>query len=692
MRKSHSPGHASAHFLRALILVSLLLGLLPAAAPGHARAQTCDDANCITANPNGADFAPYAMVASTLADDGRTVRIEWITEREIFSAGFNIVVETDRGFVPVNDRLIPSRVIESLDPQFYSYTTAVDADAFYLEHVTIENERFRAGPFFVGERVGEAPQTEAIDWRAIRAASEAKAQARAEKSVAAIDRALDAVRGPQESMGAARVTQVNGAIVNLLVKEEGIYRVRFEDIDNNGNGPDLRGVPIAYLALTNRGMPVRIHMVASGSSSTWEEGAYFEFVGEGIDTFYTDENIYVLQVNRSKAFRIFTNMRMPDLTETPAPYYRETIRFEENNTLALSSTGADPWAWQYRMARPGFPVLYSASLPGIDAVASNGPPPQLTTEIWGGNNLSHHAIFAVNGTQLQDINFTGEVAATTQSPMPAGILQNGGNSVTWTLPGDSSAFNDTMGLEAVTIEYSREFVTQDGALAFEGDAGLFRVDGLTSDQVTVFSRYRHRLWVTEAVITEATPQGYSAAFYGWGDSAEYFVAAEEAIKTPVIKVGQVPVDIESGTADFVIIAHPDFLSGLQPLVAARSTPEFTVKVVNVLDVYARYSDSIFDAQAIRDYIQHVIPAMGAEYILLVGGDVIDYRNYVYPDAVSFIPSLYAETYPGQNFMPVDPLYTDIDDDGTPDAAIGRFPVKTAQELAAMVSKTLDYTN
>ncbi|RME43600.1 MAG: hypothetical protein D6791_15065, partial [Chloroflexi bacterium] len=79
-----------------------------------------------------------------------------------------------------------------------------------------------------------------------------------------------------------------------------------------------------------------------------------------------------------------------------------------------------------------------------------------------------------------------------------------------------------------------------------------------------------------------------------------------------------------------------------------------------------------------------------KYVLLVGGDTYDYRNYLGQTTVSFIPSLYAPTGDLVQFAPVDPLYADIDDDGVPDLPIGRFPVRTAAELDSLVTKTLLY--
>jgi len=79
-----------------------------------------------------------------------------------------------------------------------------------------------------------------------------------------------------------------------------------------------------------------------------------------------------------------------------------------------------------------------------------------------------------------------------------------------------------------------------------------------------------------------------------------------------------------------------------------------------------------------------------QYVLLVGGDTYDYRNYLGRNSISFIPSLYVTTGQTAKFVPVDPLYADVDGDNVPDLAIGRFPVRTRAELDLMVNKTLAY--
>ena len=95
-------------------------------------------------------------------------------------------------------------------------------------------------------------------------------------------------------------------------------------------------------------------------------------------------------------------------------------------------------------------------------------------------------------------------------------------------------------------------------------------------------------------------------------------------------------------------------------------------------------------RAIKQYIAYAVQKLGTEYVLLVGGDTYDYRNYLGKNSISFIPSLYIATGPSTNFIPADPVYADLNGDNAPEVAIGRFPVRTTAELTMMVNKTLAY--
>ena len=152
------------------------------------------------------------------------------------------------------------------------------------------------------------------------------------------------------------------------------------------------------------------------------------------------------------------------------------------------------------------------------------------------------------------------------------------------------------------------------------------------------------------------------------------------------------VDLLDQPADFLIISHPDFLNDIQALVTARTDEGLSVKLVDVYDIYARYSHRIVDPVAIKDYVTDAVQNLGVENVLLVGADTYDYLNYGGSGSFSFIPSLYAPTHIFVRHSPVDSLFGDINDDGRPEIAVGRLPVRTSAETVSLVAKILAYDN
>ncbi len=87
---------------------------------------------------------------------GDVVRFEWETATETGNAGFNLYVETVDGMEQINESLVPSSVIDSVEPVAYSYSAAVAGDLFYIEMVDIQNRTDLYGPFAVTESTATA--------------------------------------------------------------------------------------------------------------------------------------------------------------------------------------------------------------------------------------------------------------------------------------------------------------------------------------------------------------------------------------------------------------------------------------------------------------------------------------------------------------------------------------------------------
>ena len=112
--------------------------------------------------------------------------------------------------------------------------------------------------------------------------------------------------------------------------------------------------------------------------------------------------------------------------------------------------------------------------------------------------------------------------------------------------------------------------------------------------------------------------------------------------------------------------------------------------MDVADVYAAFSDGVFDPAAIRDYVAYAAREMGTRFVLLVGADTFDYQDNLGLGSVSFIPSLYVATGPIVRFAPADPLFADVDGDRVPDLA-DRPPAGAHPRRArAVIDKILLY--
>lgn len=100
--------------------------------------------------------ATIAHFSAVLEHDG--LRFDWITAVENGTSGFNLWAVTETGMEQLNSELIESELIDSLEPQSYTYyATLPDADTFYLEEVSIEGTSQTMGPFTLGEDFGQSP-------------------------------------------------------------------------------------------------------------------------------------------------------------------------------------------------------------------------------------------------------------------------------------------------------------------------------------------------------------------------------------------------------------------------------------------------------------------------------------------------------------------------------------------------------
>nr|MBN1230122.1 tandem-95 repeat protein [Anaerolineae bacterium] len=473
--------------------------------------------------------------------------------------------------------------------------------------------------------------------------------------------------------------------VNLEVNEDALYRVSYEQLI--AAGFDFAGAPASALAIVNRGNPVPIRVVGG---TAFGPGSSIDFSGQAADSLYTRTNIYQLVVDPALHIAIVEDASSP--VGDSAAFYMEQAVFDRNTGYFFNAPINDPWYAQEMLVYTS-EKFWNYTLQ-VDQLAADLAPAYLDVLLYGGTDwpsasIDHHVTIRLNGIVVADEYFNGTATRAISVQVPAGVLQVGDNMLTLTLPGDTGVSYEIAYFEQAAITYPRWLEARGGSLAFAADGSSIRVENYQSAEIVAYGINGSAIsWLSGMDVVESAG-GYAAVLPGTS-SASYLVAETSAIKTPGLSTPRADADITSGMVDFLIISHPDFITGIQPLVQAREAQGYSVQVVDVYDVYAQFAGGNFDPQAIKGYITYAVSNMGVRYVLLVGDDTYDYLGYLETGSQSFIPTLYTRTTYA-TYTPSDNLYADIDGNHTPDVALGRFPVRTVEELNNLVAKTLAYS-
>jgi hypothetical protein len=140
--------------------------------------------------------------------------------------------------------------------------------------------------------------------------------------------------------------------------------------------------------------------------------------------------------------------------------------------------------------------------------------------------------------------------------------------------------------------------------------------------------------------------------------------------------------------DYLIVTHALFRPQAQAIAALKQAEGLSAAVVDVERAYDRFSGGVVEPNAVRALVasRPLRPRPG--YVLLVGDDTYDPRDYTGTGGVSYIPSLMG--WDGQfGRVPSENRYADVNGDRRPDFAIGRLPVSSTAQADVMVQKIAD---
>lgn len=627
------------------------------------------------------------------------VTVNFATASEYRNAAFRVYAD-EAGLLPLDASFTASRGVNTTDPTEYSVRldAAPPRGTFWLADFDTNGKRTMHGPFQVGQRFGRRPVLSAVD-----RAGAAKAQ-----------RVLLA-----KGEGAP---PVDGAY--LWVSQRGIHRVSYAAIA--AAGVDLAGAPVTRIALTAFGQPVARRVLSA--DATFGPGDEIEFIGEPVETLYSARTPYAVAVDPASA----VELAVSDLPAGPSgdAWAYETVTHAPQLRYNYASPLDDPWQAEQLFAPNGTPVGADMPLASTDVATVPGVDAQLSATTvgltdWTSLLPDHRIALSLNGSVVATTTGDGVVQMDLAATVPVSSLA-ALNTGRVALTADTGFAFDMINVERVALRYPRLPVAEAGrwsadAIAFGatnappsqprpaagGGADLMLSDSFEGEALTISDSvlvaglaspdvvaYRRADGVWSRLL-DARTGAFGGGFGAWLPSdrrtdAQYLLSETSALLVPAVEPRRAVVDITSGAADYLVITHPAFTDSLAPLLAMKQAQGLVTAVVETTQVYRQFGHGQPGAAAIRSYLSRVVPARGVEYVLIVGGDSYDYKNYQGAAALSFVPTTYGQVNELITYAPSDTRYSDLDYDQVPDIAIGRLPARTPAELDVMIAKIARY--
>ncbi len=655
--------------------------------------------------------ATKALLASfdAFGDGGRVV-VEWRTAVEMGTAGFDLWRRHagDAAYAKVNPTLIPG-VLTALQGGTYRHVdrgatvgTTVD---YLLEERDLHGRGQTFGPFTV------TPETRRSDAKS------------AELLATGTSRTVNtsSIRRPRPVAAALKSSagKLSG-LVKVEVRDDGLVWLSAAELatafatdaaevstwiaagdlwinTGAGAGPSGLGIFADGFETGDTGrwtdggkmpeIPDGVAWIAAADTS----GLYF--YGEGIDSPYTEDNVYWL--GRGRGALVDGRSAAPEGAATVTTF-GERLHFEKD-VWPLTSVITDPegdfWMWDYLFSNtPGFDVRsLTLTTPGVAGGEGNAA---MTLFLQGASvdriAPNHNIEVRLNSTRLGDVHsWNGDEAFELDLVFPQSLLNDGDNTLEITALAVPGLEYDVFYVDAVDVAYRRLFVAEDDRLEARVDVGgVVEVSGFSTDDISVFDLTDPTQPVLlEGAVSSGAPGDFSARFEA-GAGLPILATTSAASLPPA----GVVADLASDLADadnrgrWVVVAGPGLEDAAAEFAAYRSAQGLSIVVARVADIYDEFSGGVATPWAIRDFLQHAAenwlepPA----YVFLAGDGSIDYKNI---DGLgeSMVPAPFTVTDDG--LVPADNLLADwIGDDGVPEIAIGRLPAQYESELDDYVAK------
>ena len=658
---------------------------------------------------------PVVLSAFSTKRRGASIVANWQTSSEAFNLGFDLWGQVEDEWVRLNHRFISSREFDSVEPQNYRRKIRVndlDAEitAIGLSSVSSSGQEEFYGPFEIGAEYGEETVPRKIDW----------ADQRRRYNQSMLDAGYIQINGRWVYANKKRLKRLEKLQQRfpdtvLDIVESGVYRVTYEEL--LARGIDLKGMPINKLAVTRQGTGVpRIVENANRPARKFGPGGKIIFYAEGPDDNtrrYVDSARYQISLDPGKVVSApYVGGQDGESGSAPVAVHNQTIRIGQPKTYSFLLPGDHPWfdstirafrATGSKTVAFAVPETAQLDLPSTLEVSLVGGVQFTRIDVDGDGEPEphHHFEIYLNRDQFADPIHVGyangfepiELLIDTRNQ-----LKHGSNDVEIVLIPDNGFNYDAAYFVEAGLTYKVPAAMTGDYLSFDWQdtAAVSVQDQLESLQaVYTFDASRNfsqhsfdRNAAGQVEIDSPLAPQLQESIGFWLAGVNGYLSPRDIFNAPAVD----QADLDLTGIDYVIVADPSLIGqDLQRFVDRHVELGRTVKVVNTRHIFDRYSDGLVVPQAVTAYLSEQADSSAYQYVLLVGGHTYNYRAYNTAEEnrpINLIPSYYRRGDGLARQIPTAVPFVDFDADGSPEKAIGRWPVRNQQELKYVIDKTL----
>ena len=482
-----------------------------------------------------------------------------------------------------------------------------------------------------------------------------------------------------------------GKAIKILIKEEGWYRVRQSELVEAGLNSKVNPKKL-QLFVDGQEQAIR---VTGQNDRRFDSRDYIEFYATGLDTPFTDTRTYYPLEGKGAGKRIKkSKTKGGELLLGSFPFsirFREIVYYFPSIKNGEVENFFGPGIAPASVQPPGYLEVYIGA-PNLDPSS----PLDATLEIalQGVLDAPHSIKVLINDADAGYLEFSGQNRQVFEIEFPQSNFVEGANKITLIPQGGEPGVPDVSVVDYIQLTYWHTFTADDDVLKLQADGGKrVTIKGFSSPKIRVID-CTDPLKVREVVGNiKSLDTAYTITFRVPGSGTRTLITfAEDQVKQPV---GMVANESSSWHEkmpgyDLVVISYKDFLEALEPLKQQREAQGLSVALLDVEDLYDEFNFGNKSPQAIRDFLVRTMAQWhkAPSFVLLVGDSSFDPRNYFGEGDYDFVPTKILETSNMETAS--DDWFADLDDDGLPNMAVGRIPVRTPEDIAAVVTKILGY--